>query len=121
MTAIAAGSKGREQMLYVLLGASGLRFGEALGLEIDKHVSDDCSTLLIRQKVWNGRVQPFLKTDNGIRDIDLHPDVAAVLKRFVGDRTSGFLFSSRNALPLLQSNVLRLSLHPSLSNLGQPN
>lgn len=50
MTAIAAGSKRREQMLYVLLGASGMRFGEALGLEIDKHISEDCSTLLIRQK-----------------------------------------------------------------------
>ncbi|HKN60526.1 MAG TPA: site-specific integrase [Candidatus Acidoferrales bacterium] len=121
MTAIAAGSKGREQMLYVLLGASGLRFGEGLGLEIDKHVSDDCSTLLIRQKVWNGRVQPFLKTENGLRDIDLHPHVAALLKRFIGNRTSGFLFSSKNGLPLLQSNVVRLSLHPLLSKLGQPN
>jgi integrase len=121
MTAIAAGSKVREQMLYVLLGASGLRFGEALGLEIEKHVSDDCSTLLIRQKVWDGRVQQFLKTENGVRDIDLHPDVAAVLKRFIGDRTSGFLFSSKTGLPLLQSNVLRLSLHPSLRKLGQPN
>jgi site-specific recombinase XerD len=120
MTEIAAGSKGREQMLFVLLGASGLRFGEALGLEIDKHVSDDCSTLLIRQKVWNGRVQLFLKTENGVRDIDLHPDVAAILKRFIGSRSSGFLFCSKNGLPLLQSNVLRLFLHQLLKKLGQP-
>jgi Phage integrase family len=120
MTAIAASSKGREQMLYVLLGASGLRFGEALGLEIGKHISDDCLTLLIRQKVWNGRVQPFLKTENGVRDIDLHPDVAAMLKRFIGIRTSGFLFCSKNELPLLQSNVLRLSLHQLLKQLGLP-
>jgi len=69
MKAIAVGSEGREQMLYILLGASGLRFGEAFGLEIDKHISDDFSTLHIRQKVWNGRVQPFLKTENGVRDI----------------------------------------------------
>lgn len=89
MTAIVSGSKGREQMLYVLLGASGLRFGEALGLEVDKHISDDCYTLLIRQKAWNGRVQPFLKTENGVRDIDLHPDIAAMLKSFIGNRTSG--------------------------------
>lgn len=120
MTAIAAGSKGREQMLFVLLGASGLRFGEALGLEIDKHVSEDCSTLLIRQKVWNGRDQAFLKTENGVRDIDLHPDVAAMLKRFIGNRISGFLFCSKNGLPLLQSNVLRLALHQLLKKLGQP-
>jgi hypothetical protein len=56
MKTIAAGSEGRELMLYVLLGATGLRFGEAFGLEIDKHISDDFSTLHIRQKVWSGRV-----------------------------------------------------------------
>ncbi len=63
MKAIAAGSEGREQMLYVLLGATGIRFGEAFGLEIDKHISNDFSTLYIRQKVWSGHVQPFLKTE----------------------------------------------------------
>lgn len=41
MEAIAGGSKGREQMLFVLLGATGMRIGEALGLEIDKHISSD--------------------------------------------------------------------------------
>jgi hypothetical protein len=120
MTAIVAGSEGREQMLYILLGATAGRFGEVLGLQIGKHISADCSTLYIRQKVWNGRVQPYLKTENGIRDIDLHPDVAAMLKTFLGNRTSGFLFCSKNGLPLLQSNILRLSLHPLLKKLGQP-
>jgi hypothetical protein len=120
MTAIAAGSKGRPQILYVLLGATAMRFGEALGIEIDKHITHDCSTLHIRQKVWNGRVQPFLKTENGSREIDLHPGVAAMLKRYIGNRISGFLFCSKNGLPLLQSNVLRLSLHPLLKKLGQP-
>src|SRR6202035_163702 len=76
MTAIAAGSKGREQMLYILLGATGMRIGEALGIEIDKHISDNFSTVQIRQKAWNGYIQQFLKSDNGIRDIDLHPSIA---------------------------------------------
>ena len=89
MKAIAGGSKGREQMLYVLLGATGMRIGEALGIEIDKHVSDDFSTLHIRQKVWSGRIQPFLKTENGIRDIDLQPSIAAMLKKFVGEPDFG--------------------------------
>ncbi len=120
LTAIVSASQGREQMLYVLLGGSGMRHGEALGLEIDKHISGDGSTLYIRQKVWNGRIQPFLKTENGLRDIDLHPEIAAMLKRFIGTRTSGLLFRSRNGFPLLQSNVLRLSLHPLLRQLGLP-
>jgi integrase len=120
MKAIAVGSEGRERMLYVLLGATGLRFGEAFGLEIDKHISDDFSTLHIRQKVWSGHVQLFLKTGNGVRDIDLHPSISAMLKKFIGDRTSGFVFHSKNGFPLLQSNVLRLSLHPLLKRVGQP-
>jgi hypothetical protein len=121
MTAIVAASEGREKLLYVLLGATAIRFGEVLGLEIDKHISDDFSTLYIRQKAWNGRVQPFLKTENGNRDIDLHSDVTAMLKRFIGNRTSGFLLCSKNGRPLLQSNILRLSLHPLLKKLGRLN
>jgi integrase len=120
MKAIAAGSEGRERMLYVLLGATGLRFGEVFGLEIDKHISDDFSTLHIRQKVWSGHVQPFLKTGNGVRDIDLPSSISALLKKFIGVRTSGFVFCSKNGLPLLQSKVLKLSLHRLLEGLGQP-
>ena len=120
MTAIAAGAKGRERMLFVLLGATGMRIGEALGIGIDKHISDDFSTVQIRQKAWNGRIQPFLKSDNGLRDIDLHPSISAMLKTFVGDRASGLLFRSKSGNPLLQSNVLRLSLHQLLKKLKQP-
>jgi len=43
-----------------------------------------------------------------------------MLKTFVGNRTSGLLFRSKSGNPLLQSNVLRLSLHPLLEKLKQP-
>jgi integrase len=52
------------------------------------------------------------------RIVDLHPDVAKLLSDFVGDRKSGYTFGSRNGKPLGQSNVLRRSLHPVLSELG---
>jgi len=38
-------------MVYMLAAALGMRIGEALGLEIDKHFADDFSTVLVRQKV----------------------------------------------------------------------
>jgi integrase len=44
-------SKGYKQMFCALLGGTGLRAGEAIGLEIDKHISEDFRTLYIRQKV----------------------------------------------------------------------
>jgi len=52
---------------------------EALGIEINRHISGDFSTLYVRQKVWHGSVQPFLKTESGDRDIDLHPSIATML------------------------------------------
>jgi site-specific recombinase XerD len=120
MKSIISRSAGRERLLFVLLGSTGIRIGEALGIEIDKHFADGFTTLLIRQKVWNGRVQPFLKTENGRRDVDLHSSIAAMVKDFVGDRRSGFLFSSKSGRPLLQSNILRSSLHPILTELVLP-
>jgi len=45
----------RYRMLYALLaGCGAVRAGEALGLEIDKHISKDCRTLYIRQKAKRG-------------------------------------------------------------------
>ena len=69
----------------------GMRIGEVLGLEIDKHFADDFSTVLVRQKVRKFEMMDYLKTDNAYRDIDLHSSVVKMLKEFIGLRTSGFL------------------------------
>jgi integrase len=55
-------------LLALLAGCGPLRAGEALGLEI-KHISPDHRTLYIRQKAKKGKVQNFLKTQAGERDI----------------------------------------------------
>lgn len=117
---ILASSKGYKQMFCALLAGSGLRVGEASGLEIDKHVSEDFKTLYIRQKVRRGKLELFLKTDAGCRDVDLCTALAGRLKSFVGSRTSGFLFRNRKGNPLSQTNLLRRGLHPALIELGQP-
>jgi integrase len=41
-----------------------------------------------------------------------------MLKEFIGSRTSGFLFASRNGKPLSDFNILNRHLHPSLKKLG---
>jgi len=108
-----------HRMLFVLCAASGLRFGEALGIEIP-HVSPDGSCIRICKKAWQGQMHDFLKTKNGEREIDLHPSVAKMLRKFIGERKSGLLFRSRSGRPLHQSNILRRVLHPILVELGQP-
>ena len=62
----------------------------------------------------------FLKTDAGRRDVDLCPKLAALLKAFVGNRASGFLFHNRKRNFLSQTNLLRRGLHPALEKLKQP-
>ena len=102
-----------------LLGGSGPRIGEALGLELGEHISNDCRTLYVRQSVWDGVIQKP-KTTSAVRDVDLCPALAAMLSAFIAGRTTGFLFQNSAGKPLAQSNVLRRNLHPILKALGVP-
>jgi integrase len=112
--------KERERMLFILCAATGLRIGEALGIEI-KHISADFLTISIVQKVHNGRLEQRLKSEDSVREVDLHPSVAALLKDFVGDRKFGFLFCTRNGRPLWPTNIIRRHLHSALRELGYVN
>ncbi|HWR34938.1 MAG TPA: site-specific integrase [Clostridia bacterium] len=121
MTGLAAWKKLRERALFILCAATGLRIGEALGIEIDKHISPDFTTIYVRQKVRHGEVEQRLKTDNAYRDVDLHPLATKVLKDFVGKRKKGFLFCTKSGKPLNPSNVIRRHLHPALKQIGYIN
>jgi integrase len=118
MESILKEAAGRYRVLYALLAGCGpLRAGEALGLEIGKHICEDCRTLYIRQKAKRGDIQPFLKTQNGERDVDLCTSLAAMLKEFIGTRTAGLLFRTSSGRQILQTDILRDSLHPILKKL----
>ena len=116
MSAIVRNASGQYRVLCALLAGSGLRIGEALGLELGKHISKDCRTLCVRQSVWEGVTQKP-KTASAIRDVDLCPALATMLNAFVAGRTTGFLFQNEVGKPLAQSNVLRRQLHPILNGL----
>ena len=49
----------------------------------------------------------------------LAPALAALLKDFIGNRKSGFLFETVNGLPLSPRNITRDSLHPILKEMGR--
>jgi integrase len=119
MSAIVQNTTGQYRVLFALLVGSGLRIGEALGLEVGKHVSNDGRTLHVRQSVWEGVTQKP-KTASAVRDVDLCPALAAMLTAFVAGRTNGFVFQNAAGKPLAQSNVLRRNLHPILSALEVP-
>jgi integrase len=122
---ILAAVAGRYRVLYALLAGSGLRIGEALAIRLgplsDKYstISDDCSTICIRQVIWRGKEQDP-KTDAAVRDVDVPKELAALLSEFVGDRKEGFLFCSTSGKPLSPRNVVRDSLHLVFLALQQP-
>lgn len=113
VSAIIFHAKARDRVLFALLAGSGLRIGEALALEIDKHVSSDCRTLDIQQSVWHSALQTP-KTRNAIRKVHLCHELAGLLANFIGKRKDGFLFTNGKGKPLSQRNVLGRSLHPIL-------
>lgn len=89
---------------------------EALGLEIDKHISSDFRTLQIVQKGKGAEIQPYLKTQNGERQVDLCTSLPNMLRDYVGDRHAGYLFRTSTGNLLGQANILRDSLHPLLES-----
>lgn len=122
----------KYRVLFAFCASSGLRFGEALGIDL-KNVSQDCSTIKIVEKAWHSAVHDFLKTESGEREVDLHPSMAKMLREYIAQETSrranskrqserkcSLLFASKHGKPLHQSSVLRRKLHPVLAKLGQP-
>ncbi len=60
-----------------------------------------------------------MPTEVGLRDIDLHPDAAQILRNFIGSRKSGFLFQTANGTMLDPGNIDRDSLSPILVEMGR--
>ena len=118
MTFLASCRKPNERTLFILCGATGMRIGEVLGLEIDKHFADDFTTILVRQQARNRTLTTDVKTKNAIRNIDVHPEVAQLLRQFIGSRKKGLLFATRNGTPLNRSNIRNRILYPILEAMG---
>jgi integrase len=107
-----------ERYLYVLLAASGVRISEALALET-KHYINDHRTIVVEQQVEKDcpRIINKLKTPASYRQIDLHPDVAAYLQKFVSGK-SGLILTTKNGTPFLYGNLADDWLDPLLAKLG---
>ena len=115
MTAIVQQTYGLFRVLFALLAGSGLRIGEALGLEV-KHLSENCQTITVEQSCWEGDIQAP-KTKNAYRQVDISSELAKLLKSYIAGRQIGLLFANKAGRPLSQTNLLGRSLHPILEEL----
>jgi integrase len=107
-----------EQVLYVLLAATGLRISEALAVEAE-HFINHGRTIRIQQQV--DRVRPriarYLKTDAGCREVDLSIATAEYLRKYIGNKT-GLLFKTRNNTPYFHNALESRWLTPRLLKMG---
>jgi len=115
VSAVVANASGRFRMLYALLGGSGARIGEALGLRIER-ISKDRTSIEIEEQVQEHRLQPT-KTRASVRVVDIHHELARMLNGFIGDRKAGFLFCTSSGRPMSDDNVYR-RFYPLLKRLG---
>ena len=95
---------------FALLAGGGLRAGEGLALE----VSDLQGSVLHVKQNLDQRKLDTPKTAAGTREVDLAPELAELMRNYIGERTSGFIFRTRKGGPIIQRNVLRV-LHGLLS------
>jgi integrase len=119
MTELAKAKNSNYRMLFILAASTGCRIAELLGLEV-KDLLDDFTTIRVVQQAKGARIIPELKTLNSARFVDICPEVAALLREHLRDRTSGLAFPNRCGRPLNPSNILNRVIHPFLRQKGLP-
>jgi integrase len=73
----------------------------------------------VRRGIWNGKeITP--KTETALRDVDIDDRLTQMLRTFIGERSSGRLFSARNGSPLAHGNLRQRVLTPLLKQLDIP-
>ncbi len=114
---IVKAATGQYKILFHLAGASGLRAGELFGLHVED-LNLDRGVIQVKRSVWRGlEVSP--KTRKGYRDVWVDSATAQMLNEFLGGRTSGRVFQTRNGTPL-SCEVTRSVLHPLCDRLCIP-
>jgi integrase len=107
--------------LFILLTMTGMRAGEALGLQWGD-VDFDHQCIHIRRSAWYGKTQST-KSKGSAVPITLPSALSAVLADFKANSKpnhEGFLFVTRNGRPPSSNKVVEYQLWPVLDMLGIP-
>jgi len=111
-------SEGQYKALFAFQFATGMRFGEMAGLHVEDLDFKELVVYIRRSTFMHQEVTP--KSKAGHREVDVDSDTMAIVKDYLGDRTSGRVFQSRNGTPLVCGNVNRYVLKPLCEQVGIP-
>ncbi len=102
-------AEGQYKVLFQLAGVSALRAGELFGLHVED-LDTNRGVICVRRSVWRGQeVSP--KTRNGYREVWIDSATVRTLQVYLGDRTTGRVFQTRNGTPLNDREVLINTLY----------
>lgn len=116
MAQVVQAATGRSKVLFAVAAGTGCRAGELFGLRVED-VDLNGGTLTVRRSVWEGREQSP-KTENAYRIVGIDNSLVAMLRSWIGERKTGYLFQSAVGTPLRENNVVDRDLWPVLDKLG---
>jgi integrase len=97
-------TEGQERALYVILASTGMRIGEALGLEV-RHILNRGRTIKVEQSVNRfGKLADGGKTKSASREVDVDENVGKFVLAYIEGKY-GLLFKTRKGTPHLQGNI----------------
>jgi integrase len=118
MRGIVKSSTGQYAVLLYVLAETGLRIGEALGLQTGD-IDFGAKTLTVGRSVYAGKTQDP-KTLSGFRTICLSERCNSLLQGVCLGNPLAFVFRTIRGTSLCANNLLVKHLHPVLLSLGIP-
>lgn len=109
-------------LLTLVLGTLGLRWGEAAALRC-RHVNLMRRRILVEESLTeiSGRLEFGSTKGHAVRSVPLTPSLAAALGTHMNTRTpDDLIFTAPGGGPLRHGNYLRRVWHPTLGRLGLP-
>jgi len=104
------------KVLFAVAAGTGMRAGELFGLKVED-VDFANSLIHVRRSVWEGSEQSP-KTKNAYRKVGIDAGLVQMLRGYLGERKTGFVFQSLNGTPLREGNTVKRHLWPVLNQLG---
>jgi len=119
MSSIVAETRNAKfRTFFATAAGTGTRSGELRGLRI-ADVDLVNAIIHVRRSVWEGDEQSP-KSKNVYHKIGIDPSLVQILKEYICQRKTGYVFETRNGTPLSAGNVVERELWPILDKLKIP-